>query len=151
MARVLKTRSLYLLVFFITLFSFSCTSFKGNEKVAQETAKDTINDGRELHASIEFEEDFFDFGRLKQGEVISHIFTFTNTGNIPLIIHEIIPSCGCTKTEPSAEIIKPNQQATLEVVFDSRGWYGSQFKSVTIVSNALTSQRSLTIKANIVP
>ncbi|NHB68214.1 DUF1573 domain-containing protein [Perlabentimonas gracilis] len=109
-----------------------------------------IDDGREKHASMEFEADFIDLGTIKHGEVITYTFQFTNTGNVPLVVKDIIAGCGCTKTKLSKEVVKPNDNATLEVVFDSRGWYGTQFKSVTLVSNAVTPKRSVTLKVNVV-
>lgn len=145
--------SLVIFFLFFTLISslfFSCSSLSSDKNRFSEVPQDTIRDGRPLHSSIDFDKDFFDFGTLKQGEVISHIFKFKNTGNIPLIIHDVIPSCGCTKTEPSEDIIKPNNEATLEVIFDSKGWYGSQYKSVTVVTNSLTPKRTITIRANVV-
>lgn len=137
----------------ILLFTLalSCKSDNSKKDYLTDTVVDTLEDGREKHANIEFEEDFFDIGNMKQGEVISHTFTFKNTGNIPLVIHDVIVDCGCTDTKTSKEILKPTQEATLEVIFDSRGWYGSQFKSVTVVSNALTPRKSVTIKTNINP
>jgi hypothetical protein len=134
-----------------TAFFSSCNSLNGKVDVDSQVVNDTIFDGRELHAGIEFDEDFFDFGKITHGEVISHIFTFKNIGNKPLIIYSVISGCGCTKTEASSEFVKPNQKATLEVVFNSKGWYGSQYKSVTLVTNAIIPQKTVTIKANVIP
>jgi hypothetical protein len=135
----------------IFALAFSCSSINERKDNLADTVADSLEDGRVKHASIDFDEDFFDLGTLKQGEVISHTFSFKNNGNIPLVIHDVIVDCGCTDTKTSKDIVKPTEEATLEVIFDSRGWYGSQFKSVTIVSNAITPRRSVTIKANINP
>lgn len=109
-----------------------------------------VQDGREKHANIEFDEDFVDLASIKHGEVVAYTYQFHNSGNIPLVITDVIAGCGCTKTKLSKEVFYPNEKGTLEVVFDSRGWHGSQFKSVTIVSNALTQKRSVTLKVNVV-
>lgn len=109
-----------------------------------------IDDGREKHANIEFVEDFIDFGTIKNGEVVVFTYNFTNTGNIPLIIKDVVAGCGCTKTKLSKKVLRPNEEGTLEVIFDSNGWYGMQFKPITIVSNALTQKRSVTLKVNVV-
>lgn len=130
---------------------YSCNFNTNRVDGSVDAITDTIFDGRELHASIEFEEDLFDFGRITHGEVISHVFSFKNTGNKPLIIFSVIPSCGCTKSEASSDLVKPNQHATIEVVFDSKGWMGSQYKSVTIVSNAVNPKKTVTVKANVTP
>jgi len=38
----------------------------------------------------------FDFGTVTEGEIVSHTFSFTNTGSEPLIISDAKGSCGCT-------------------------------------------------------
>ncbi|MFP4556977.1 MAG: DUF1573 domain-containing protein [Bacteroidales bacterium] len=131
------------------IIGYSCDS-SGSDKDNDDSMESYIDDGREKHATISFEEDFFDFGTVKHGEVLSYTFLFTNTGNIPLIINDVVAGCGCTTTKLTKEVLKPNQQASIEVVFNTRGWHGSQYKNVTIVSNAQTSKRSITIKANVV-
>ncbi|MFO8022100.1 MAG: DUF1573 domain-containing protein [Perlabentimonas sp.] len=135
-----------LVSFFI---GYSCGS-ENTESNQDSTMEEYIDDGREKHAAISFEEDFYDFGKVKHGEVLSYTFTFTNTGNIPLIISDVIAGCGCTTTKLTRKVLKPNQEASVEVVFNTRGWHGSQYKNVTIVSNAETSKRSVSIKANVV-
>jgi Fe-S cluster assembly iron-binding protein IscA len=38
--------------------------------------------------TVQFAETEFDFGKMKQGDQVEHIFKFTNTGNEPLIIED---------------------------------------------------------------
>lgn len=134
----------------VTTLLVSCGGRASSDKNDSNNLPAVIEDGRELHANIEFEEDFVDLGSIKHGEVLSYTFKFKNTGNNSLLIMNIVPGCGCTSTKLSKKVLKPSEEATLEVVFDSRGWHGSQFKSVTIVSNALTPKRSVTLKVNVV-
>ncbi|MDD3893301.1 MAG: DUF1573 domain-containing protein, partial [Bacteroidales bacterium] len=63
---------------------------------------------------------------------------------------DLIPDCGCTDVQLSKKVITPGEKVTLEVIFNSRGWHGSQYKSVSIISNATTPTRSVTIKVNVV-
>ena len=137
------------IILLVSVLSLSCES-KGGGKSIDNDLPEYVHDGREEHASIEFEADFVDLGTIRHGEVITYTFEFSNTGNIPLLIKDIIAGCGCTKTKLSKEILKPSEKAMLEVVFDSKGWYGTQFKSVTLVSNAITPKRSVTLKVNVV-
>ncbi|MEL6277127.1 MAG: DUF1573 domain-containing protein, partial [Bacteroidota bacterium] len=46
--------------------------------------------------SMEFAESNFDFGTITEGDVVTHTFSFTNTGEEPLIISDAKGSCGCT-------------------------------------------------------
>jgi hypothetical protein len=60
--------------------------------------------------------------------------TFTNTGGAPLLITNIIPSCGCTVPEWSKEAIKPGKSSEIKVKYDiSR--IGLISKTITVVTN----------------
>src|SRR6187402_1557444 len=54
-----------------------------------------------------FEEEVFDFGKIIQGEKVTHAFTFKNTGKKSLIISSASGSCGCTVPEWPKEPVKP--------------------------------------------
>jgi hypothetical protein len=129
---------------------FSCKSEKSSDKEAINQLPEYIDDGREKHASIDFVDDFIDIGTIKDGEVVMQTFHFQNNGNIPLVINDVVASCGCTTTNLSKRVLNPTDNATIQVVFDSKGWFGAQYKSITIVSNATTPRRSITIRANVV-
>jgi hypothetical protein len=77
----------------------------------------------------------YDFGTIKQGEEVSHIFTFKNMGDADLIITDVKTSCGCTAAVTSAKTIAPGSEGTLEVTFNSKGRQGRQAKTATIFSN----------------
>jgi hypothetical protein len=133
----------------IVILALSCNQTSTSHNITSDKGT-YINDGREMHANLEYTEDFHDFGTIKHGEVVSYTFTLQNTGNIPLVVKDIVVGCGCTKPMLSKEILKPNEKATMEVVFDSKGWRGVQFKTVTVHSNGVYPQKSVTIKANVI-
>jgi hypothetical protein len=131
----------------------SCTDgTKQNKQLDQQTSllNDSTATDAQKYADLQYVEDFFDFGTLIQGEVVSTTFRFKNAGNAPLIIKHLIPSCGCTKTNVSKEVLAPGEEALLEVTFDSAGWRGLQYKEVTLRTNGIISEKSVTIKANVV-
>ncbi len=88
---------------------------------------------------IEFENKVFNFGTIKQGESVTHEFTFTNTGKNDLIIRKIKASCGCTATQPASKIIKPGATSNIKATFNSRGKRGKQNKTITIITNSPSS------------
>lgn len=51
---------------------------------------------QEKVAKIEFETDVIDYGTIEKGSDGVRVFTFTNTGNAPLIISNVKSTCGCT-------------------------------------------------------
>ena len=43
-----------------------------------------------------FREEEHNFGDIQDGAIVSHTFSFTNTGEAPLIISKATAACGCT-------------------------------------------------------
>ena len=78
-----------------------------------------------------------EFGTITQGDVVEKIFTFTNTGNQPLIITNITTSCGCTTPEWPRNPIMPGGKGEIKVGFNSAGKSGPQVKKLPILSNAV--------------
>jgi hypothetical protein len=100
---------------------------------------------------IAFDRTMQDFGTIKQGEVVSTTFTFTNTGRSTLNIRETKANCGCTVSEPEKTTLAPGESSILRVTFDSAGRRGRQYKSITVFTNDPTKPtRQLTI-TGIVP
>lgn len=91
----------------------------------------------------------YDFGSVKDGEVVRHDYEFTNTGTEPLIIADAKASCGCTVPQWPKEPIQPGGSGKIRVEFDSKGKPGPQSKRVTITANTDPSPIFLTIKGNV--
>jgi len=99
--------------------------------------------------TVSFDESEFDFGTIKDGDKVSHIFKFTNTGINPLIISNAKGSCGCTVPSWPREPIAPNATGVIVVEFDSKGKAGQQKKAVTIQANTEQSPLQLYITATV--
>ena len=99
---------------------------------------------------IAFAEMEFDFGELKQGQVVKHDFVFTNTGTEKLEILDVRPSCGCTTAGTWDRVIEAGATGRIPVQFSSVGFSGAISKSVAVTStDPARSTVSLKIKANI--
>ena len=98
---------------------------------------------------IKFDHVTYDFGNVYEGEKMSHVFTFTNTGKSPLLISSTSASCGCTSSSVSKAPIKPGESSSIEVFFDSKGKNGDVTNTVRVASNAYPSPAVLTIKAHV--
>lgn len=99
---------------------------------------------------IRFDEESYDFGKITQGERVSHDFTFENTGERELIISGAQGSCGCTVPEWPREPIPPGGKGRVNVVFNSEGKSGYQEKTISIITNAEPATRIVRIKAEVV-
>ena len=94
---------------------------------------------------ISFEEETIDYGTIEKGADGKRMFTFTNTGNEPLIISNCKGSCGCTVPTCPKEPIMPGESGTIEVKYDTQR-VGSFTKAVTVSSNASTPTKVVQIK-----
>lgn len=99
--------------------------------------------------SIKFEESTFNFGTVKQGEKVTHVYKFKNTGDEPLTIKNAKGSCGCTVPEWPKEPIAPGAESEITVSFDSKGKSNKQTKTVTITANTEPAQTRLTITGTV--
>lgn len=92
-----------------------------------------------------------DFGTMDEGDAVTHVFSFTNTGSEPLILDKCKGSCGCTVPQCPKEPIPPGANGEIEVKFNSKGKKNNQTKTVTINANTDPGQTILKIKAFVNP
>ncbi len=76
-----------------------------------------------------------DFGKVKQGDVVSHEFVFRNEGGAPLVIEKIDTTCGCAAALASEKTIGPGKEGRIKATFDTRGYSGRLSRYLYIVSN----------------
>lgn len=88
---------------------------------------------------IEFLETKHEFGRVSAGEIIRQNFAFKNTGNRPLEIRSVQPSCGCTTAGEWSKIVAPGQTGAIPIQLSTTNFKGPIHKTVTVVSSALNS------------
>ncbi|MDW3193093.1 MAG: DUF1573 domain-containing protein [Cytophagales bacterium] len=100
---------------------------------------------------IVFVEDAWEFGDIHQGDKVEHTFEFENAGTEPLILSNVLTTCGCTASDWPREPIAPGELASLKVTFNSAGKIGMQNKIITIVSNATNSRERIKITTNVLP
>ncbi len=97
---------------------------------------------------IEFDKKVHDYGTIQQGDNGSCEFKFTNTGNEPLILSNVISSCGCTVPKWPRTPILPGKTETIKVTYDTKR-LGTISKQVTVLSNAKTNREILKIKGSV--
>ena len=113
------------LILLATAVAFSLFSCKDNavNKVEEEkvVAAEQRDESMETFPVMSFEEEQFDFGEIVQGTHVEHVFSFTNTGDAPLVITNARSSCGCTVPEYPREPVAPGESGELLVKFDGSG------------------------------
>jgi hypothetical protein len=108
--------------------------------------------GAYAQAKIQFSDAKHDFGNIKEvNGPASHIFTFKNAGNAPLVIQNVEVSCGCTSPEYSKEPVLPGKSGIVKATFDPTGRPYTFDKNLTVISNAENNRVVLNIKGNVEP
>lgn len=100
---------------------------------------------------FEFENEVYEFGKISQGEKVSHSFRFKNSGVSDLVINKVEGSCGCTvmKGWPKHPV-KPGEMGKIDVVFDSNGKKGIQNKTISVVANTYPSTTVISLKGEVI-
>lgn len=98
---------------------------------------------------IVFNDKTIDYGVIQQHSDGAREFKFTNNGNKPLIISNVVGSCGCTVPSKPKEPIMPGETGVIGVKYatDRPGIFS---KTVTVTTNNSTEPIILTIKGNVI-
>lgn len=98
---------------------------------------------------IHFDETEVEFGTILSGEVVEHVYNFTNTGEAPLVLSSVKGSCGCTVPRWPLEPILPGETASMTVRFDSKNKSGTRVQKVTVVANTDPARHYLYLKGQV--
>jgi hypothetical protein len=90
---------------------------------------------------IQFQTPVYDFGRAKSGEQVKYTYIFTNGGDQVLEVTGV-QACGCITADWSRKV-EPGQTGTIPISFNSVGYGGSVFKSVTVTCNDRANGRPM--------
>lgn len=95
-----------------------------------------------------------DFGKVMEGDTLTHTFKFENKGGSELDILSVEASCGCTGVLTSAKRLKPGESGQIEVALKTEGFGGIDdlYKTVTVTTNdPRQKQVTLGLKASVEP
>lgn len=93
----------------------------------------------------------YDFGTVTEGEIVTHTFSFTNTGEEPLIISDAKGSCGCTVPSKPTAPIAPGEDGEITVQFNSKNKKGARNQKVTITANTNPAQTFIYLTGTVNP
>jgi hypothetical protein len=99
---------------------------------------------------IDWEEMIYDFGFIEEGTIVTHVFTFTNSGDHPLVLSNAKGSCGCTVPAWPKGPIFPGETASITVEFNSKGKRGKRNQRITITANTDPAQTFLSMQGEII-
>ena len=125
----------YLSFFIVAILSASCNNASTPEtevKAAVITpAVATVNPV----TTIQWVDTVKNIGKVSEGEKVEIAYKFVNTGSNPLVISNVVVSCGCTIAEKPQAPIAPGKEGYIKASFDSKGRVGSNHKTLTVYTN----------------
>ena len=118
---------------------------------AQEVVSQTNFVEQQESASIKFDTQNWNFGDVEEsGGNVTHIFTFTNISQRPVVVLDVSASCGCTSPSFSRKPVMPGAKGEISVVFDPINRPGKFSKGVSVRLSS-NERVSLNIEGNVIP
>ncbi|MBX3256136.1 MAG: DUF1573 domain-containing protein [Chitinophagaceae bacterium] len=140
------------------LVAGALTACQESEKKGEETttaatatpssAEPADNAANAALTSIQWIDSTLDKGTINEGEKLEIVYRFKNTGEKPLVIKDVKPSCGCTVAEKPGQPIAPGQEGSIKAAFDSHNKPGPNHKTLTVTAN--TQQETYHLSFNVV-
>ncbi len=149
----------------LILFGFSCqNNTNSGEKVLEEIptgskVSDIIRNPASANelldtanlAKITFDETEYNFGEVNEGDIVTHSFSFTNTGKVPLIISGARSTCGCTVPEYPQKPVAPGEKGEIKAYFNTLNKEEKQMKRITVTANTYPSETSIRLVGYVHP
>jgi Protein of unknown function (DUF1573) len=98
-----------------------------------------ITDSTQL-TTIQWLDSSKDFGKIQEGQKLEVAFRFRNSGDKPLVIQKVQPSCGCTVAEQPNAPIAPGAESQIKATFNSEGRTGVNHKTLFVYANTKGTQ-----------
>ena len=102
-------------------------------------------------ARITYAEPEFNFGTVKEGDVVTHVFKFVNTGKVPLVIQKARSSCGCTIPEWPEGAIPPGGTGEILAKFNTTGKMEKQHKVIYVTANTYPNESKVSLVGEVTP
>jgi hypothetical protein len=100
--------------------------------------------------TLQLDKTLHNFGKLEKGQLVSQLFTVTNTGKSELQIQQIQSACGCVSYSVTKSTLVPGEKTSLELKYSPRALQ-QQNEVVTLYSNDLKNPGTkITLQANVV-
>jgi len=139
---------------FFSILSVSAVLAFGCNSAAKEEAPSIIAASNSAEAKVEavaaspvttiqWVDSVKNIGKVSEGEKVQIEYKFINTGSNPLIISNVVASCGCTVAEKPEAPIAPGKEGYIKASFDSNGRIGSNHKTLTVIANTVQASYAL--------
>lgn len=102
-------------------------------------------------AVIEFSTKVVDLGTLSRDDDKQIVrLSFTNTGDVPLVVTEVRTTCSCTTVQHDRGKVLPTERGVLNITMDpSKAPVGDFYRVLNVYSTATNGVQHITLKAEI--
>lgn len=108
--------------------------------------------GGAAQEKLRFDPPAWDFGTILETDGrVSHTFTAENVSKEPLVILDVVTSCGCTVPEFSKQPVLPGAKTQITVTFDPTNRPGAFDKELWVYSSQRQKIATLNIRGNVTP
>jgi hypothetical protein len=127
-------------VFIFMLISFLVSCRQNDSKATGASSMQLPKDSTQYTKITWLDSTERDFGSIPEGQKLEVAYRFLNSGNKPLIIARVQPSCGCTVAEQPDEPILPGKEGVIKASFNSEGRIGINHKKIYVIANTQGTQ-----------
>lgn len=100
--------------------------------------------------TIELTELEFDFGKVKEGEVVKHTFSFKNTGESVFFMSSLRDNCNCiTLIYDEATLVQPGKTGEFSIEFNTAGQAGEHSKKILVGGNMAEQELPIILKGRV--
>ncbi|MBO9572037.1 MAG: DUF1573 domain-containing protein [Chitinophagaceae bacterium] len=131
-----------LIIFLVATTIYSCGNNEGAAANSSVTEKQ--------FTSIQWIDSVKNYGNINEGQKLAISFRFKNSGEKPLIIESVKPSCGCTIADYPKEPIAPGAEGEITGEFDSHSREGLQHKELTVMANTSPVEHNILFEVNVI-
>lgn len=101
-------------------------------------------------AQLFFTPSEWDFGTIAEADgKVTHTFMGENRGDKPVVILDVVTTCGCTVPEFSKQPVMPGTKTTVSVSFDPANRPGTFAKELYVYSTERVKIATLTVRGNV--
>ncbi|WP_217932291.1 DUF1573 domain-containing protein [Bacteroides caecimuris] len=113
--------------------------------ISGETVASSVD--KEVLTAISFDKNKVDLGNFSWNKERETEFVISNVGKLPLVINDVITSCGCTKVDYTKKPVLPGENVILKIKYKAE--QPEHFnKTITVYCNAENAPFKLNISGN---
>jgi len=125
-----------------------------NTSAWRESVRSAIKDDGTLDSTkipiFQWETNQYDFGTIKEGEIVEYTFKFKNVGGKPLTL-TAKTTCGCTVPKFPKDPVLPGKTGEIKVKFNSDKQVGKKIKDIKIIANTMPQITKITLTGTVTP